>query len=356
MALPVTAPEVQPRETMKGIAGAEAIQEGDRRAVELVERDRILSWADASLSNDEDEENTTDEEEELFMPRSCDRSASSVEAASEAASDAGGSSGVPAQAAATSPHAPWTMNACAPEFIPTLTMACPLVGVCHVIPECQDTRLLEVPADTIWAYAFVSASALTAPPAAAAREAPPADQMQPQDPEMPPRRAPGHWLAARREKENSRRPPQLSLSDVIFNGSPTAKEIAPSITSTATAAVSRPPRSKGPGKFEMPEATEEEWQRRVETRRKAINIGKETVEYRRLAEVRLSKCNEDDAVAEPLTPDPFDRTVSKRQWKYNIKQWRLALKSLYLEECPGSVVSTEEGATNFDDDELSLTS
>merc|ERR1712113_1289599 len=46
--------------------------------------------------------------------------------------------------------------------------------------------------------------------------------------------------------------------------------------------------------------------------------------YRLYVEVfPSSERGEDD----PKTPDPTDRTVSKRMWKWNVEKWRLQLKS-----------------------------
>mmetsp|Transcript_80636 Transcript_80636/g.228425 ORF Transcript_80636/g.228425 Transcript_80636/m.228425 type:complete len:334 (+) Transcript_80636:50-1051(+) len=101
----------------------------------------------------------------------------------------------------------------------------------------------------------------------------------------------------------------------------------------------RPPSSALPGQSQMPPASEEEWQHRITMRKKAVSVGKETPEYKWLAESRQQ--NEEELV-EPQTPDPTDRTVSKRHWKYAVQVWRSALRHRYVEECGGSVASTEE--------------
>ena len=46
--------------------------------------------------------------------------------------------------------------------------------------------------------------------------------------------------------------------------------------------------------------------------------------YRLYVEVFPQDHREDD---DPKTPDPFDRSISKRQWKWNVEKWRLQLKS-----------------------------
>jgi len=110
----------------------------------------------------------------------------------------------------------------------------------------------------------------------------------------------------------------------------------------ATSEERRPSPSASPGQSQMPPASEEEWQHRITMRKKAISAGKETPEYKWLAESRQQ--NEGELV-EPQTPDPTDRTVSKRHWKYAVQVWRSALKHRYVEECGGSVVSNEEWQT-----------
>lgn len=72
---------------------------------------------------------------------------------------------------------------------------------------------------------------------------------------------------------------------------------------------------------EMPEATEEEWLRREDSRVKAIEMGKATIYYQRFCmEVPEEKR---DCVLQ--TPDPYDRTISKRKWKEMVQDWRKQL-------------------------------
>merc|ERR1740127_242666 len=79
----------------------------------------------------------------------------------------------------------------------------------------------------------------------------------------------------------------------------------------APAAAPPPP----PG--QLPEASEEEWQHRVQTRRKAVAACKASLEYRWCAGARLrGECDGDGL----RTPDPTDRTTSKRSWKYKMQQ------------------------------------
>lgn len=74
----------------------------------------------------------------------------------------------------------------------------------------------------------------------------------------------------------------------------------------------------------MPFATDEEWEQRIAKREKEVETIKSLTSYRLYIEVfPHEKRSEDD----PKTPDPRDRTVSKRMWKWNVEKWRLQLKS-----------------------------
>merc|ERR1719330_1004068 len=83
------------------------------------------------------------------------------------------------------------------------------------------------------------------------------------------------------------------------------------------------------------DATEEDWQRRGEMRQKAIDIIKKFPEY-----TWYSGTERDEE--SPQTPDPLDRDISKRRWKYLTAQWRLALKQRFLEDGHGSTANTED--------------
>lgn len=76
-------------------------------------------------------------------------------------------------------------------------------------------------------------------------------------------------------------------------------------------------------KRQMPPATEEEWETRIAKREKEVMTIKSLQSYRLYAEVFPHDKRGDD---EPKTPDPRDRTVSKRMWKWNVEKWRLQLK------------------------------
>lgn len=74
----------------------------------------------------------------------------------------------------------------------------------------------------------------------------------------------------------------------------------------------------------MPFATEEEWRQRIAKREKEVETIKSLQSYRLYIEVFPHDKRGHD---EPKTPDPRDRTVSKRTWKWNVERWRLQLKS-----------------------------
>lgn len=168
-----------------------------------------------------------------------------------------------------------TLNANAAEFIPTLSMCCPLLGVCSVPEEHDKERS-------------------------------------------------GCWPPAGRRRGES------SLQGCHEEAGSRGEEEG------------------------LPPATEEEWQHRIAMRTKSIAVGKETQEYRWFAMSR-SECRsagqpEED---EPLTPDPRDRTISKRQWKYRVQVWRQTLKQQHTEYCSGieggSTVSTSDLTVTTED-------
>jgi len=78
---------------------------------------------------------------------------------------------------------------------------------------------------------------------------------------------------------------------------------------------------------EMPDASPEVWELRGIARQRAITVGKESREYKWFADhKRAADLTDVDSGDEPLTPNPLDRSVSKRQWKYQVQKWRVALK------------------------------
>eukprot|EP00418_Pyrodinium_bahamense_P014333 CAMPEP_0179110192 /NCGR_PEP_ID=MMETSP0796-20121207/51417_1 /TAXON_ID=73915 /ORGANISM="Pyrodinium bahamense, Strain pbaha01" /LENGTH=220 /DNA_ID=CAMNT_0020808323 /DNA_START=83 /DNA_END=745 /DNA_ORIENTATION=- len=77
-------------------------------------------------------------------------------------------------------------------------------------------------------------------------------------------------------------------------------------------------------KRQMPPATDEEWETRIAKREKEVVTIKALQSYRLYVEVFPHDKRSDD---DPKTPDPRDKTVSKRMWKWNVEKWRLQLKS-----------------------------
>lgn len=77
-------------------------------------------------------------------------------------------------------------------------------------------------------------------------------------------------------------------------------------------------------KRQIPYATDEEWEARILKREKEVETIKSLQSYRLYVEVFPQDRRGDD---DPRTPDPRDRTVSKRMWKWNVEKWRLQLKS-----------------------------
>ena len=111
----------------------------------------------------------------------------------------------------------------------------------------------------------------------------------------------------------------------------------------ARAAPARPPRGKrgrGPAtgpqakkkpkppvqeERTMPEASEEDWKRRIEHRTAAVEYIQTTNQYQRFSSDR-EKGVEKEHTDRPQTPDPEDRTVSKRDWEKSVQRWRMALQ------------------------------
>jgi len=81
--------------------------------------------------------------------------------------------------------------------------------------------------------------------------------------------------------------------------------------------------SEVPGRRPVPAATDEEWEARGAKREREVLAIKALQSYRWYAEVFPPHKRGDD---EPQTPDPHDRRVSKRMWKWSVERWRLQLK------------------------------
>jgi len=77
----------------------------------------------------------------------------------------------------------------------------------------------------------------------------------------------------------------------------------------------------------LPEASEEDWQRRLRKRNSIVAAVKETPEYSAFSAQRR-----DSRRAALRTPSPDDRSVSKRQWEEKIQKWRTALRKCHSSE------------------------
>jgi len=263
----------------------------------------------------------------------------------------------------------WRLNSAAQEFIPTLTFSCPLVGICHVLPKERDnikeetsnadacTTAGNTPASTFSAMSpsiqgrsrectleawdlegksrtmsspiFAAAAfdadgiptkprsmsnvSMTSPvfttlPSPVFTALPgPKKRCKPSSIQVPPRK---------RIKSEERR--ELLVPDAQLEGSAAEEDQQHCSASVAGSVVDM---LNGV----VPEATDEDWQRREEARRKCVQIGKDTEEYRCYLASRPNK--DDREASEPTTPDPRDRTVSKRRWGQSMNEWRQALKA-----------------------------
>jgi len=188
----------------------------------------------------------------------------------------------------------WRPNVHAPEFIPTLS--CPSVGICHIGGTCMEP-----------AAALLRRSSQAGPfttPEKSCRAS-----------------SPGPSAERKRKGGGKRRRRSSDMQDPFEKRSRSAEK------EQALA----PPA--------LPDASEDDWRRREEVRKKAVDMIKKFPEYQWYAD---SKPREEREAGAPTTPDPRDRTISKRKWKYLTTSWRLALKQRYTDEGHGSVVSTEE--------------
>lgn len=231
-----------------------------------------LHWADIADSDADSEE----EAEAFFAP------------AARATATAGAST--------RTSTSTWRPNLSAPDFVPTLTMVCPLVGFCEVEGGEVCQAWTELPMDMLPPCSVGPRLAAPAPAAGGLGQEP------------------------RREQRRRR--------------SSVTKALEPT----------RAPIDEDCEKH----VTEEEWQNRIQARVRAVDLGKATREYRCHAEAK-ARVETTSAGERARTPDPEDRTCSRRHWKYEVSHWRAVLRRLYGEaedrERSGngsSVASTEE--------------
>mmetsp|Transcript_46781 Transcript_46781/g.130238 ORF Transcript_46781/g.130238 Transcript_46781/m.130238 type:complete len:299 (-) Transcript_46781:102-998(-) len=79
-----------------------------------------------------------------------------------------------------------------------------------------------------------------------------------------------------------------------------------------------------------PDADEEAWRRRTDKRRLSVMACKATPEYCAYSRARARA---ERQAGEPQTPDPLDRSVSKRQWDEEVRLWRAALRKWCSSTC-----------------------
>lgn len=222
----------------------------------------------------------------------------------------------------------WRPNLCAPEFIPTLTMHCPVVAVQQLEYQgsaengsLQDAWLRGRAASMAESSSDAGSAACSTPDtgsdhAGRKRRSGDARAMLLRSPQK------------RSKSEERKLQAILSLTPTL------SSTAAPSEVTSLCAS----PRSSvaGPQASLMPEASEEEWQRRIVSRQKGIDTGKLTPEYLWL--------KEQQGFLLPRVPDPMDRSVSKRQWNWLVHEWRKQMLLLYTEA--GSIVSQEARLEN----------
>lgn len=230
------------------------------------------------------------------------------------------------------------LNAAAPEFIPTLSHDCPIIGLaypCEAIPEHSTVapslgdaveavprsprrRLVSSASsgDSVCAGTPTSQGSCFTPCSSAFQDlefgTPIRDSSRSLD-------VPFVGMQSGKKKKSQ-------------CGAAKAKKrraaAASALKSPAMKRTKSEERREAPKPMEMPELSEDTWEHRCDVRQRCIAIGKATQEYSRYCKARAA----DEGVEEVsglVTPDPMDRTVSKRQWKYVTQQWRSALVRLH---------------------------
>lgn len=199
----------------------------------------------------------------------------------------------------------WTPNLEAPEFIPAFTVVCPLVEACLLAHEAPHLTVFEVPSPSKGRrVAHSSLEANLTPEKTIDFSRPFADAMSSSGgrPDRKRRPPPLFQIQAPSQKTTKRQERQVAAFAVRQRLQSDAMSESCSVVHS-----------------EATEATEEEWEHRAEMRAKSIALCKQAPEYQRFAEHRKQRNREAD---EPSTPNPTDRSISKRQWKHNLQQWR----------------------------------
>eukprot|EP00930_Biecheleria_cincta_P049397 TRINITY_DN34609_c0_g1_i1.p1 TRINITY_DN34609_c0_g1~~TRINITY_DN34609_c0_g1_i1.p1 ORF type:complete len:253 (-),score=49.19 TRINITY_DN34609_c0_g1_i1:81-839(-) len=123
---------------------------------------------------------------------------------------------------------------------------------------------------------------------------------------------------------NPEAPSFTPLNDIKMR--PEAAEFIPMLGAWASlpAALAEGCSKKKQAVRQMPPASEEEWETRIAKREKEVGTIKALKSYKLYVEVFPPS---ERSPEDPETPDPRDRSISKRMWKWNVEKWRLLLKS-----------------------------
>eukprot|EP00929_Paragymnodinium_shiwhaense_P016110 TRINITY_DN12429_c0_g1_i1.p1 TRINITY_DN12429_c0_g1~~TRINITY_DN12429_c0_g1_i1.p1 ORF type:complete len:364 (+),score=68.91 TRINITY_DN12429_c0_g1_i1:71-1162(+) len=117
---------------------------------------------------------------------------------------------------------------------------------------------------------------------------------------------------------SSKRPRSEAAGSDAPSAASAAQGVTPGAASSAAAADST--EASAP----LPPATEEEWERRIAKRQRAVKATKDTLEYASWGQGRVS--GDIPPVVIPRTPNFEDRTISKRKWEDEVRLWRAALR------------------------------
>jgi hypothetical protein len=207
---------------------------------------------------------------------------------------------------------PLHLNPYAPEFLPTLSMECPLVGVFEVIAEGSELQPHECEDFSEDRFNFVPQQCLV-----------PVQQAK--------SRSKSFWKKPRPARLETKAPAEVPSS--------ASQPVRLPLTETC-----------------------------LQRRSRNIEAGKETKEYQwQMEQVRLYGPGEYGAGEEPLTPDPTDHSISKRSWQLAVQLWRQDLRRRYerygsdnrpedlsvasteVDEVQGSEAEDSISTTNSDD-------
>lgn len=207
-------------------------------------------------------------------------------------------------------QAPTTkLNVYAPEFLPTLSMSVPLVGIYDVIVEGDEAELQDSEN-----FRFASS----------------------------------HYLVPLQQRHRT-----------SSDGSKAGMSSASKFWRKPKSLEARQPRVQQ-GVPAGESISQEQLQRRI----RSVQVGMETKEY----QFHLAKASSGRPGNELPTPDVHDASIGRRQWNHVVKHWREELERLYLLETEGlslegrpeaaSVASTEaeETQTSEVDDSTTVTS